>query len=100
MPKRSRNGAGSRPARVVAPIRVNGCRSSLIERAAGPSPIMMSIWKASIAGYNTSSTTGERRWISSMNSVVRLQVGQQRGQVAGLLDHRPGSDAQADAQFV
>src|SRR3546814_2984049 len=32
--------------------------------------------------------------------VVRLQVGQQRGQVAGLLDHRPGSDAQADAQFV
>ena len=29
---------------VVAPTSVNGGRSSLIERAAGPSPIMMSIW--------------------------------------------------------
>ncbi len=38
------------PARVVAPISVNGGRSSLIERAAGPSPIMMSIWKSSSAG--------------------------------------------------
>jgi hypothetical protein len=35
---------GQQPARVVAPISVNGGRSSLIERAAGPSPIMMSIW--------------------------------------------------------
>ncbi|KAG1252404.1 hypothetical protein G6F66_015213 [Rhizopus arrhizus] len=68
MPKRSRSGAVSRPARVVAPIRVNGGRSILIERAAGPSPIMMSIWKSSMAGYSTSSTTGDRRWISSMNS--------------------------------
>ena len=44
MPKRSRSGLVSMPARVVAPISVKGCRSSLIERAAGPSPIMMSIW--------------------------------------------------------
>ena len=29
---------------------MNGCRSSLTERAAGPSPIMMSIWKSSRAG--------------------------------------------------
>ena len=29
---------------------------------------MMSIWKSSIAGYSTSSTTGDRRWISSTNS--------------------------------
>ena len=42
--------AVSRPARVVAPISVKGGRSSLIERAAGPSPIMMSIWKSSSAG--------------------------------------------------
>ena len=34
----------SMPARVVAPTRVKGCRSSLMLRAAGPSPIMMSIW--------------------------------------------------------
>ena len=44
MPKRSRSGFVSMPARVVAPISVKGCSSSLMERAAGPSPIMMSIW--------------------------------------------------------
>ena len=32
--------------------------------------------------------------------VVRLQVGQQRGQVAGALDHRAGGLAQVDAQLV
>ena len=35
---------------LVAPTRVNGGRSSFTERAAGPSPIMMSIWKSSSAG--------------------------------------------------
>jgi hypothetical protein len=44
MPKRSRSGLVSMPARVVAPTSVKGCRSSLMLRAAGPSPIMMSIW--------------------------------------------------------
>ena len=68
MPKRSRSGLVSMPARVVAPTSVNGGRSSLTLRAAGPSPIMMSIWKSSSAGYRISSTTGDRRWISSMNS--------------------------------
>ncbi|MNT08824.1 hypothetical protein D3C72_1435780 [compost metagenome] len=32
--------------------------------------------------------------------IVRLQVGQQRGQVAGLFDHRAGGHAQGHAQFV
>ena len=32
--------------------------------------------------------------------VVRLQIGEQRGEVAGLLDHRPRGDAQIDAEFV
>ncbi len=50
MPKRSRSGLVSMPARVVAPTSVNGFRSSLTLRAAGPSPIMMSIWKSSSAG--------------------------------------------------
>lgn len=40
----SRSGEVSEPARVVAPTSVNGGRSSLIERAAGPSPIMISSW--------------------------------------------------------
>ena len=34
----------SKPARVVAPTSVNGGKSSFMERAAGPSPIMMSSW--------------------------------------------------------
>ena len=71
MPKRSRSGLVNRPARVVAPTSVNLARSILTERAAGPSPMMRSSWKSSIAGYSTSSTAGLRRWISSMNSTSR-----------------------------
>ena len=40
--KLSLSGEVNKPARVVAPTRVKGGRSSLMERAAGPSPIMMS----------------------------------------------------------
>jgi hypothetical protein len=50
MPKRSRSGVVSRPARVVAPTSVNFARSILTERAAGPSPMIRSSWKSSIAG--------------------------------------------------
>ena len=50
MPKRSRSGVVSRPARVVAPTRVKGGRSMRTERAAGPSPMIRSSWKSSIAG--------------------------------------------------
>ena len=32
--------------------------------------------------------------------VVRLQVGQQRGEIAGALEHRAGGGAQVDAQLV
>src|SRR6266446_5623042 len=71
MPKRSRSGLVNSPARVVAPTRVNFASSILTERAAGPSPMMRSSWKSSIAGYSTSSTVGLRRWISSMNSTSR-----------------------------
>ena len=42
MPKRSRSGEVSMPARVVAPMSVNFGRSSRMERADGPLPIMMS----------------------------------------------------------
>ena len=50
MPNRSRSGEVSMPARVVAPINVNFGRSSRIDRAEGPLPIMMSSAKSSIAG--------------------------------------------------
>ena len=39
MPKRSRSGAESEPARVVAPISVNLGRSSRMLRADGPLPV-------------------------------------------------------------
>ena len=42
-PKRSRRGADSCPARVVAPMRVNFGRSSRMELADGPLPMMMSM---------------------------------------------------------
>ena len=42
MPKRDRSGPVSSPARVVAPISVNFCSGTLIERAPGPWPMMMS----------------------------------------------------------
>jgi hypothetical protein len=44
MPKRSRSGVVSSPARVVAPISVNFERSIRTDRAAGPSPIIRSSW--------------------------------------------------------
>src|SRR5213596_1746749 len=62
-------GEVSDPARVVAPIRVNRGRSSLIVRVDGPCPMMRSSWKSSIAGYSASSTGAGRRWISSMNRI-------------------------------
>ncbi len=66
-PNRSRSGAGSRPARVVAPTRVNGAMSSGIEVAPGPLPIMTSTRKSSMARYSNSSAGRATRWISSMN---------------------------------
>ena len=42
MPKRSRSGVVSNPARVVAPTKVKGERSILTERAAGPAPMIRS----------------------------------------------------------
>jgi hypothetical protein len=44
MPKRSRKGVVSSPARVVAPASVNFGSSILTERAAGPSPMIRSNW--------------------------------------------------------
>ena len=50
---------------------MNGCKSILTERAAGPSPIIRSSSKSSNAGYKTSSTTGFNLWISSINKTSR-----------------------------
>ena len=49
-PKRSRSGVLSRPARVVAPMRVNGGRSRLTTRAPAPWPTVMGSRRSSMAG--------------------------------------------------
>ena len=66
-PKRSRSGAGSSPARVVAPVTVNGGRSNGIEVAPTPLPTTTSTRKSSMAMYSISSAGRGKRWISSMN---------------------------------
>ena len=70
-PNRSRSGAGSSPARVVAPTRVNGAISSGIAVAPGPFPTTTSTRKSSMARYSISSAGRATRWISSMNITSR-----------------------------
>ena len=67
-PNLSLSGAERLPARVVAPIRVNFDRSSLIDLAEGPLPMTMSRAKSSMAEYRTSSTERLSLWISSIKS--------------------------------
>ena len=97
------------PARVVAAMRVNLGRSSRMERAEGPLPIMISSAKSSMAGYSTSSTAWERRWISSMNStspafrLVRMDARSPGRSMAGPLVTRmlwPISAAMMPARVV
>ena len=68
MPKRSRRGAESIPARVVAPTRVNLLTAMWMEFAMGPLPVTISTAKSSMAEYRISSAVRDRRWISSRNS--------------------------------
>ena len=68
-PKRSLSGAVRAPAFVVAPISVNRGKSSRIDRADGPFPIIMSSAQSSIAGYRTSSTLRLSLCISSTNKM-------------------------------
>ena len=89
------------PARVVAPTSVNGGRSSLTLRAAGP-----------FADHDVDLEILERRIQDLLDDrrqpvdlvdeqhVVRLEVGQQRREVAGALEHRPRRLAQVDAELV
>ena len=84
----------------MAPTSVNGASFSLMERAAGPSPIMMSSWQSSRAGYRTSSTIGAQTMdLIDEQHIARLQIGQLRGQIRRALQHRAGGLAQIHAQL-
>ena len=101
MPKRSRSGEVSRPARVVAPTSVNGGRSSLIERAPGPSPIMMSSWKSSSAGIQHFLDDGTQAVdLVDEQHVARLEVREQRREIARPLEHRTRGLVQGHAELV
>src|SRR3954452_7535938 len=71
MPKRSRSGVVSRPARVVAPTSVKGGSSSVTTRAPAPAPTVIGSWRSSIAGEKVSSTARGSRWISSTKKTER-----------------------------
>ena len=67
MPNLSLKGVVNNPALVVAPTKVKGGTSILIDLAPGPSPMIKSIWKSSMAEYKYSSITLDNLWISSIN---------------------------------
>ena len=101
MPKRSRSGVVSRPVRVVAPTSVNGGRSSVSVRAAGPWP-----------DDDVEPEVLERRVEDLLDRpvqpvdlvheqhVARLEPGEDRGEVALALERRPGDAADADAELL
>jgi hypothetical protein len=89
MPKRSRSGLVSMPARVVAPTSVNGGRSSLTERAAGPfadHDVDLEVFQRRIEDL-----LDDRRQAVDLvdeQHVVRFEVGQDGRQVAGAFEYR------------
>ena len=94
MPKRSRSGVDSSPARVVAPTSVNGGRSSVTTRAPAPWPIVIgsrAVLHRRIEGLL-------ERAVEAVDLVdeedgARLERGQQRGDVALALERRAGGHA-------
>ena len=101
MPKRSRSGLVRRPARVVAPTSVNGARSILTERAAGPfadDEVELEILHRRIEDFL------DRRIqpvdLVDEEHVARFEIGEERGQVAGLGDHRARGGAEVDAELA
>ena len=96
MPKRSRSGVASRPARVVAPTRVNGDEvdaHAARRRPLADDEVELEILHRRIQHF----LDGRLQAVDFVDEqhVARLQVGQDRGEVAGALDHRPGGGAEA-----
>ena len=99
-PNRSRNGLGSRPARVVAPTRVNGATSSGIAVAPGPLPTI-DVDPEVLHGdvEQLFGRAGHAVDLVEEEDLALVERGQQRGQVAGPLDGRAAGDAQRDAEL-
>ncbi len=101
MPKRSRKGRVIRPDRVVAPTSVNGGQVDAHRTRTRPladDQVELKILHRRVEdfldrGHQPVDLVDEQ-------DVVRLQIGQQRGKVAGALYHRPGGSAEVNPQLA
>ncbi len=101
MPKRSRSGVVSSPVRVVAPISVKLGKIDL-HRARGR-PLADDEVELEVLDGGIEDLLHRRVEAVDLvdeEDVAVLEVGEQRGEVAGLGDDGPGGRAKADAQLV
>ena len=101
MPKRSRNGVVSRPARVVAPTRVNFGSSIFTERAAGPfadDQVELVILHRRIEDLLDRRV--EAVDLVDEEHVALFEIGELRREIARLGDDRAGGRAEIDAELA
>ena len=101
MPKRSRSGVVSRPARVVAPISVKGGRSSVTTRAPGAlADGDRQLRRSSIAGIERLlERAREAVDLVDEEDRARLERGQEGGDVALALERRAGGLHERDVEL-
>ena len=101
MPKRSRNGRVMRPERVVAPTSVKGRQIDADRARAGPladDQIELKILHRRVEDLLDRGSQAVD--FVDEQDVVRLQIGQKRGEIAGALDHRPRGGAEPDPELA
>ena len=101
MPKRSRSGVVIRPARVVAPTSVNGDRSILHRARRRPladDEVELKILHRRIE--DLLDRRGQPVDLVDEQDVARLEIGEQRREIAGARDHRARRRAETDAQLA
>ncbi len=101
MPKRSRSGVVSKPARVVAPTSVKRARSILTERAAGPwadDQVELEILHGRIEDFLDGRV--EPVDLVDEEDIALVEARQLCGKIARLGDDRAGGGAEIDAEFA
>ena len=101
MPKRSRSGLVSRPARVVAPTSVNFGEIDL--HRARRRPLADDEVELEILHRRIEHLLDRRIEpvdLVDEEHVALLEIGEQRREIAGLGDDRPGCGAEVDAEFA
>ena len=101
MPKRSRSGRVMRPERVVAPIKREG--RQVDAHRARRRPLADDEIELEILHRRIENLLDRRRQAMDLvdeQHVARLEIGEERRQIAGALDDRAGGRAEADAQLA